>query len=166
MGHYHSQNASSETESRQSTRAGEKSPNGLILQRSKRRGLSSRSRRGKSRASDSRPGPILATGSAIFIFDSALNRPRITAYFIVVFQEEGSTVDLRTQEENSRVMQDPSSSFQLATETKPQQEIKEKRSSAREPMMVDLGTDAQNVTQLEEPPNMGWCRITEEPTDD
>lgn len=40
-------------------------------------------------------------------------------------------------------------------ETTPQQEIKEQRSSAREPMMVDLGTDAKNGTQLEEPPDMG-----------
>jgi len=131
-----------------------------------RRGLSSRSRRGRSRASDSRPGPIPAIGSAIFTFVSALNRPRITAYFTVVFQEESLVVDLRTQAENSRAIQDPSSSLQLATENTPQRETNEERSSARELMMVDLGTDAQNVTQLEEPPDRGWCRITEEPIDE
>lgn len=69
-----------------------------------RRELSSCSKRGRSRASDSRPGPIPATGSAIFTFDSALNRPRITAYFTVVFQEEVSAVDSRNQEENLRAM--------------------------------------------------------------
>lgn len=83
-----------------------------------------------------------------------------------MFQEESLAVDLRTQAENSRAIQDPSSSLQLVTENTPQRETNEQRSSTWEPMMVDLGTDAQNLTKLEEPPDRGWCQITEEPIDE
>lgn len=128
--------------------------------------LSCHGRRGRSRASSSRPGPIPTSGSAIFTFDSALNRPRITTYFTVVFQEESQVEDFRTQAGSSGAIPNPSSSFQLATENSPQQETNEQMGRAQEVMMVDLGPVAQHVTQTEELPDMGWCRIIEEPLDE
>ena len=75
-------------------------------------------------------------------------------------------VDLRTQVENLRAIQDPSSSLHMAMENTPQQETIEQRGSTRETMMVDPNLEARNVTQIEEPPDMGWCRIIEEPIDE
>lgn len=128
----------------------------------KRRPLT-RNRRGRSRATISRPEPVPTTGSAIFTFDSTLNRPRITAYFTVVFHEESQAKDIRTQSGNSRAIPALYSSLQLNVQNAPWQAANEQTGRAQEAMMVDPNSAAQNATQVEDWLDMGWCRIIEKP---
>lgn len=72
-----------------------------------------RSRIGRFCATSSRHGPAPTSGSAIFTFDSILNRPRINAYFTVVFHEDSQTKDTGTHPGGSGAILAPSSSLQL-----------------------------------------------------